>query len=266
MIITFTPLPTYGKSHVIAMLSLGLSWKNKKTLIIDLDEKSYISSFFIKPKNIKKGLYSVKNTNIDILIYPSIVETDVDNYTDIQPDFPDYVGDALFYAKTNPENYDYIFLDFSPGFNSIAMNTLESSQYVMSVLAPSKAREFRRAMYSLIKWMNEIYVKIKYLGNIIIYEGRPYELEAETYRIIQDALKPLADEQIENIKKRIYPYDGDLKLINFNSKIPARKELINLKFSDTKKEIPLLIGAKKEKNRKIILELAEEFIERTSKA
>ncbi|ARM75180.1 ParA family protein [Acidianus manzaensis] len=266
MIITFTPLPTYGKSHIISLLSLGLSWKGKRTLVIDLDEKSYTSTFFIKPKYVKKGLFNIKNTNIDILVYPCKIEPDLDNYDDIQPDFTNYVENALSYAKIKIKDYDYIFIDFHPRISMIAMNAIESSQYIISVLPPSKNRELRKSINILIHWMNQFYVNLKYIGNIVIYEGKPYEQEYEAYRIVDDALKSLSDDEKKEIEKRIYPYDGNLKLINFKTAIPARKELINLNFSDTKKEIPIFISARKEKNKKIITDLTEEFLERITKA
>ncbi|MCY0873905.1 MAG: hypothetical protein OWQ47_03105 [Acidianus infernus] len=41
MIITFAPLPSYGKSNVISFLAIGLSKRGKKVLIIDLDPKPF---------------------------------------------------------------------------------------------------------------------------------------------------------------------------------------------------------------------------------
>lgn len=262
MIITFTPLPKYGKSHVITFLSIGLSWKGKKILVIDLDEKSFISSFFIKPQNIKKGLYKV--FNFDLLVYPVILETDLDKYFDIEPDFTNYVDDALISMNVNPENYDFVFIDYSPGFTFLAMNVLENSQYIMSVIAPTKQYEFRRGMYTMMKWMAKFYVKLRYLGNVIMYEGRADILAHEAYMAIYDALKPLSDKQIREVKRRIYPFTGTLEYVNFSTKIPARKELTNLWLSETKKVIPIVRALYKEENRKLVEKLTEEFLERVN--
>lgn len=260
MIITFTPVPKYGRSHVIAMLTLGLTWKGKKVLVLDLDQKSFLTSFFIRPKEINKGLYKI--LNFDLVVYPSQLETDLDKYFDTEPDFRNYVGDALALMKINPENYDFVFIDYSPGFTMISMNAIENSHYVMSAIAPTKIYEFRKAMYIVIRWMSKFYVRLRYIGNVIIYEGKPDELAHEAYMAVYDALKPLTDEKIEEVKKRIYPYTGSLGLVNFSTTIPARKELTNLWLSDTKKKIPILKAVKKEENRKLIEKLTEEFLHR----
>lgn len=258
MIITFTPLPKYGKSHVIALLTLGLAWKGKRVLVIDLDEKNFFSTFFIKPKYIKKGFYRL--SDFDLIIYPAYLETDLDKYFDTEPDFKDYVGDALALMKVDPNDYDFVFIDYPPGFTFVSMNAMESSQYLMSVIAPTKTYEFRRAMYVVMRWMSKFYVKLKYLGNVIIYIGKPDELAYEAYMAVYDALKPLSDEEIEEVRRRIYPYTGSLNYINFFTTISARKELTNLWLSNSKRKIPLLRAMKKEQNRKLVERLTEEFL------
>ncbi len=257
MIITFAPLPSYGKSHVISFLAMGLSKRGRKVLIIDLDPKLFITSFFVKQSKIYPGINSFHS--IDIISLP----------------FFEYSFSSLNYnilskmmrdTKIDTSNYDFVFIDFKPGVSIVAMNSAKFSNFILSTISNAKIKEFREGMQSVVQWISDFNLDLKYIGNIIIAETKPQELAQQAYLGIIDALKPLSDEKIEEVKKRIYPFNGSLDLVNFNTIIPVRKDLNDLKFTDKKKYPPVYRLFNHERTRNIINNLVNEFLNRINMA
>ncbi|BDC18460.1 AAA family ATPase [Acidianus sp. HS-5] len=257
MIVTFAPLPSYGKSHVISFLSMGLSKKGKKVLIIDLDPKLFITSFFVKENKIYPGINSFQN--IDIVSLP----------------FFEYSFSSLNYnilskmmkdTKIDTSSYDFVFIDFKPGVSIVSMNSAEFSNFILSTISNAKIKEFREGMQAVVQWISDFNLDLKYVGNIIIAETKPEELAQQAYLGLIDALKPLSDRKIENVKKRIYPFNGSLNFVNFNTIIPVRKDLNDLKFTDKRKYPPVYRLLNYERTRNIVNDIVNEFLNRVEMA
>jgi cellulose biosynthesis protein BcsQ len=257
VIITFAPLPSYGKSHVISFLAMGLSKRGKKVLIIDLDPKLFITSFFVRQRNIYPGINSFQD--IDIVSLPFFEYSfSTLNYNILSKMIQD--------TKINTSNYDFVFIDFKPGVSIVSMNAASFSNFILSTISTAKIKEFREGVQSIFQWMSYFNLDLKYLGNIIIAENKPEELAQQAYLGIIDALKPLPDEKINEVKKRIYPFNGTLDFVNFNTIIPVRRDLNDLKFTDKRKYPPVYRLLNYERTRSIINNLVDEFLNRINMA
>jgi|GEM_PF-5202101 len=255
VIITFAPLPSYGKSHIISFLAMGLSKRGKRVLIIDLDPKLFITSFFVRQSKVYPGINSFQS--IDIISLPFFEYSfSTLNYNILSRMMED--------TKIDTSSYDFVFIDFKPGVSIVSMNAARFSNFILSTISTAKIKEFREGVQSIFQWISDFNLDLKYLGNIIIAETKPEELAQQAYLGIIDALKPLSDERIEEVKKRIYPFNGSLDFVNFSTIIPVRKDLNDLKFTDKKKYPPVYRLFNYERTRNIINGLVDEFLYRVN--
>jgi hypothetical protein len=162
-------------------------------------------------------------------------------------------------TKINTSNYDFVFIDFKPGVSMVSMNATSFSNFILSTISTAKIKEFREGVQSIFQWMSYFNLDLKYLGNIIIAETKPEELPQQAFLGIIDALKPLPDEKINEVKKRIYPFNGTLDFVNFNTIIPVRRDLNDLKFTDKRKYPPVYRLLNYERTRSIINNLMTSF-------
>ena len=194
-----------GKSTVSINLSYGLSMKNKKVLLIDLDPQSHSGSLYCSIPNIEKTICEIflnKKTHMNDIISPAILkDSQVDNLYVI----PSHIKLATAIEKISgtlyrerilklridqvKDKFDYIILDCPPTLGILAINAIYTSNNI--IIPTNFGKSSLDGMADLLEAIQEIKEGHKYKYFILknLYE----KSNSQTNKYINDQLSLLKD-------------------------------------------------------------------------
>lgn len=200
-----------GKSTTAQTLSIGLSLRGKKVLLLDLDPQCNTSATF-QVNNLPNNIYKVlkgecnikeavyRNNYIDVI--PSSVmlasaENDFknDNYQDKQYKL---IKEQLDQIKSN---YDYIIIDTAPNLSLITSNAIYCSDYV---LIPMLADIYSVQGLSVINQQIETLNHLDNTKNTKICGLLLTHYKAQT--ILNQGLKASLDNIAKSLNTKVYQY------------------------------------------------------------
>lgn len=134
-----------GKTSTALYLTYGLARKEKKVLLIDLDQQADASFSFHVPYRQDETTFQVLTEKISLKDIIVKVNDDID----LAPASPELAQlDVLLTGKLDPQfilednmkdlmgTYDYVVIDTPPSLNMAVLNALTASQ---SVVVPTQA-------------------------------------------------------------------------------------------------------------------------------
>lgn len=137
-----------GKTTTAVNIAFGLAYKNKKTLLLDLDPQANSSGIFIDPESIAasvcdlfngtKGMdkIAIKTKYKNLSLAPAHITLAEMEAIGANVDAPYIIRDSLQKSKGN---YDYVVIDCPPSLSVFTINALVASTHVV---IPAQAEKF----------------------------------------------------------------------------------------------------------------------------
>ncbi|MCB1173058.1 MAG: ParA family protein [Leptospiraceae bacterium] len=137
-----------GKTTTAINLAFGLAYRNKRTLLLDLDPQANSTGIFIEPDLISISAYDVFSGNARM--QDAVVATAVDNLSVVPShitlaemetigsnvDAPYLIRDALQQIE---KDFDYVVMDCPPSLSVFTINALVAASHV---IIPAQSEKF----------------------------------------------------------------------------------------------------------------------------
>ncbi|MEW6680034.1 MAG: AAA family ATPase, partial [bacterium] len=218
-----------GKTTTAVNLAAGLTLKNQKVLLIDMDSQANTTSVFFNPNELEKTMEDVlinKTALKDVIIPTKIKNLDLApsdimlSAVDIR--LANVLGreNILKRRLKNLNNYDYIIIDTPPSLGLLTINSLTASEGViipisMSYFALKGIKLLEETIEEIKKNLDHPHLKI--IGVLATCYDPITNVSKDALRFIQDYFKDLCFKTIirKNIRleeahsagKSIFEYD-----------------------------------------------------------